>query len=485
MTTRAAVMGGSVAGLLSARVLSERFPEVVIVERDLLPSAPLARRGTPQAHHQHTLLPRGRLILERLFPGLEEELVGQGAVRFDLAGDVAWLTRSGWACRFRSGLMALSCSRELLEWAVRRRVCALARVEVLSGHAVSGFTLPASGTAVNGLRLRAGGGCETVLPADLVVDASGRGSRTPAWLEALGFPRPTETVIDAAVGYASRTFRRPAHTRQDWTVAYLQSAPPAVTRGGMLFPIEGDRWRVSLVGYCGDHPPTDEAGFLAFSRTLRSPLIYEAIRDAEPLSTVVGGRSSSNRLRHYDVLRPRPEGLIVIGDAACAFNPVFAQGMTMAAIGAEVLARCLAESAVPSGRRMLTERFYPRLARALAGPWRMNRLHDGPLAGLDGAVGFSERLVGRYLAELGRLGCARTSARRAALEVASLLRSPLRTVRPDLPAAILAARGAVRRRAPADGRAHVTSPGVRGKLGAADTTEARSRNGAFPLAGRH
>jgi 2-polyprenyl-6-methoxyphenol hydroxylase-like FAD-dependent oxidoreductase len=234
----------------------------------------------------------------------------------------------------------------------------------------------------------------------------------------------------------------------------------------MLFPIEGDRWRVSLVGYCGDHPPTDEAGFLAFSRTLRSPLIYEAIRDAEPLSTVVGGRSSSNRLRHYDVLRPRPEGLIVIGDAACAFNPVFAQGMTMAAIGAEVLARCLAESAVPSGRRMLTERFYPRLARALAGPWRMNRLHDGPLAGLDGAVGFSERLVGRYLAELGRLGCARTSARRAALEVASLLRSPLRTVRPDLPAAILAARGAVRRRAPADGRAHVTSPGVRGKLGA-------------------
>ena len=309
--------------------------------------------------------------------------------------------------------------------------------------------------------------------------------KTPAWLEALGFPPPDETVIDPAVGYASRTYRRPADPPQDWTVAYLQPAPPRLTRGGMLFPIEDGRWRVSLIGYCGDHPPTDDAGFLAFSRTLRSPLIHEAIRNAEPVSPIVGGRSSANRLRRYDSLGRRPEGLLVLGDAACAFNPVFAQGMTMAAIAATVLGRCLGErDDLRIGGRSLAERFQRRLATAQGEVWRLNRLVDGPLAGVDGRDGPAERVLRRYLSELGRLGCTRPSARRAALELTSLLRSPLGTLRADLLLAMLAERAGARRRGPPEPDAGMTAAGCCGTVCARpDTTEMRSADGVFPLSG--
>lgn len=437
MIRGAVVIGGSVAGLLVARVLSDHVPRVLIIERDELAPLPLVRRGTPQAHHQHTLMPRGLSILCRLFPGIESELVAQGAIPFDLADDVAFLTRGGWACRFPSGLRSLSCSRVLLEWVVRQRVCGLAGVELQSGRGVSGLSLDRSTCSVDGVRLHGGGGSEVVVQADLVVDASGRGSRMPTWLADLGFPRPEEEVIDPAVGYASRTFARPAAPRHDWTVAYVQAAPPHHTRGGMLFPIEGDRWRVSLIGYSGDHPPTDEHGFREFSRSLRHPIIHEALREAEPLSPVTRGRSSANRLRRYEHLSPRPEGLLVVGDAACALNPVFAQGMTVAAVHAETMERCLRErAALAAGGVSFTAHAQSRLASAQQRAWRLNRVHDGPVAAGRRDVTWADRALRRYVTGLGRLGCTQPGARRAMLEIAGLVRSPLATFRPSLAAAM-------------------------------------------------
>jgi 2-polyprenyl-6-methoxyphenol hydroxylase-like FAD-dependent oxidoreductase len=482
----AVVIGGGLAGLVAARVLSEHLPRVTLVERDRLSPTPSPRRGTPQGHHQHTLMPRGRWILEQLFPGLEADLLGRGAVRFDLARDVAWLTRQGWACRFPSGLDALSCSRELLEWAMRQRVSARPGVEVRSGWAASGLRLDTSGRAICGIRLRQERRQEVTLPADLVVDASGRGSKTPTWLEALGFPRPDEQVIDPSVGYASRTYRRPAAVPADWTVAYIQSAPPRATRGGMLLPIEEGRWRVSLVGYCGDHPPSDEAGFLEFSRTLRSPLIHDAIRHAEPVSPIAGGRSSANRLHRYDTLARRPEGLLVLGDAACAFNPVFAQGMTMAAIGAMVLDRCLRERGdLELAGRSLAERFQRRLAAAQAGAWRLDRLVDTPLAGLDGRIGPRDRVLRRYLAELGRRGCTRPSARRATLELAGLVRTPPGILRAGLVLALMPWREGGARGAAQPAAADVTGADRCGRVSAeSDSTETLSDDGATFSSGR-
>src|ERR671916_1887881 len=352
----ALVIGGSIAGLLTARVLSERFGWVTIVERDRFPEGPKFRKGVPQSRHLHAFMMRGRVISDRLFPGLSEELEEAGAVLLDSANDFEWLTPAGFAPRFPSGLPLLMSSRDLLEWTVRERVAALPRVNFLEKTDVTGLLPTPDGEGVAAVKLRSRDAkgarrSQEPLRADLIVDASGRNSNASKWLEALGYASPEETYINSHLGYASRVYRRPKRFDGDWKGLNVQAAPPEVTRGGVLLPLEDDRWMVTLSGLGGDYPPTDEAGFIDFARSLRSPMLYEAIKDAEPISDISGYRDTENRMRHYEKLSRQPYNFLVIGDAASAFNPIYAQGMTTAALGAEVLEECLREQDAANGAR--------------------------------------------------------------------------------------------------------------------------------------
>ncbi len=347
----AVVVGGSLAGMLAARVLSDHFDGVTLLERDRFTETPAARKGLPQGRHVHVLLERGRGAMERFLPGLTRELVRAGAEPLDATRDVAWMNPYGWYVRFPGDLLLLASTRDLIDWGVRGRVAALPNVRIHQGADVAGLIRgPGDGARVAGVRLRsrtAGaevdrGGAE--LAADLVVVADGRNSRLPEWLTALGYEPPEETVVNSFQGYASRFYRPPAEFESDWKALYIQQAPPGDPRGGLVSPVEGGRWLVSLVGGDGHYPPTDEAGFLDGVRTLRIPDLYEAIRDAEPLGPIVGYRATENRLRHYERGGCWPEGLVALGDAVCALNPVYGQGMTTAVLGAEVLDRCLRRS---------------------------------------------------------------------------------------------------------------------------------------------
>ena len=309
----AVVVGGSMAGMLAARVLSDHFDDVTLLERDRFPETPTARKGLPQGRHAHALLERGREVLERFFPGLTGELVRAGAELLDATQDFAWMSPYGWYVRCPSDLLQISSSRDLIDRVVRGRVAALPNVRIRQGVDVAGLIRgPGRGAGVAGVRLRARpagleadrGGEE--LAADLVVVADGRNSRLPDWLTALGYEAPQETVVNSFQGYASRFYRPAAGFQADWRSLYIQQAPPADPRGGVVFAVEGGRWLVSLVGGDGDYPPTDEAGFLAFARSLRSPALYEAIVGAEPLTPIVGQRATENRLRHYDRLGALP-----------------------------------------------------------------------------------------------------------------------------------------------------------------------------------
>jgi len=212
----ALVIGGSMAGMLAARVLADHFERVTILERDrFAEDGPVPRKGVPQARHVHALLKRGRVALERLFPGIGDELIAASAPTLDMANDIAWLNPAGWGVRFPSDLGFVSFSRDLLDWHVRRRLAAdTGSVHFLKGYDVTGLVPGPDGTGVAGARVRqrdgsgAGNG-EKELHADLVVDATGRGSRAPEWLEALGYTRPEETVINAHLGDATRVYRRP------------------------------------------------------------------------------------------------------------------------------------------------------------------------------------------------------------------------------------------------------------------------------------
>jgi len=443
--SHAVVVGGSLAGLATAAALAPRFSRVTLLERDPLPADPASRPGTPQARHVHILLRRGQDELEKLLPGLGADLLRHGAEPVDPAADLMWRTPYGWAPRFSTGLAKLACSRDLVEWCVRRRL--LERhpgVEVVDGATATG--LLAEGDRVAGVRYVRGAapGGERSLEADLVVDAGGRRSPAPDWLEELGFERPAETVVDPHMGYASRIYRRPRHAPA-WRALYVQPAAPRERRYGVVFPIEGDRWVVSLGGACGDYPPTDEAGFARFARELPTPLLDEAIRDAEPLSRIAGYRGAANRLRHFERLRRWPRGLVVTGDAVATFTPVYGQGMTVAALGAAALAACLDE-----GGARVERRFQARLARAVALPWGLATAEDLRFPETAGRrPGLAARAARRWADAVVRASLQDRALRRLFLELQHMLRGPGVLLRPDVVARVarsVASRGAPGRR---------------------------------------
>jgi 2-polyprenyl-6-methoxyphenol hydroxylase-like FAD-dependent oxidoreductase len=437
----AVVIGASMAGLLAARVLGDHFPRVTVVERDRLPPGPAFRPGVPQSRHLHVLLQRGRLVLEELFPGLIAELRAAGAQDLDWPGDFLWLSPGGWGQRFRPGLQMLSLSRELLEWGVRRRLEAAGRVQFLQQCEVVALLADHGGSSVTGVRLRrrqaeeAAGGAGGVLPADLVVDASGRNSRAPRWLEELGYAPPPEVVVNSFLGYASRSYARPRDLLLDWQALFFQAQPPALARAGALFPVEGDRWIVTLAGAGRDYPPTDDDGFLAFARSLRSPILASALEHAEPLSSIAGYQRTENQRRRYERMARRPERFLVLGDAVCAFNPIYGQGITVAALDALLLADCLRRQRRRPGGEWtgLAEQFQRRLARSNATPWLMATGEDLRYPTTEGArPGPPTRLFHRYL---DRLVAASTDNRwvsRVFLRVLHLLAPPTALFRPSV-----------------------------------------------------
>ena len=399
----AVVVGGGMAGLLAARVLASHFERVTLIERDALPDSVHARKGVPQGRMLHVMLPRGQGIIERLFPGYGHELEAAGAVSLRLPADALLLSPAGWLDRRASGWPLLSASRPLFERALRRRLRKLPGVTILDRHDVTSLLTSRDGRQVTGVTLRPldDAGCAThQLGADLVVDACGRGSRAPAWLAEAGYPTPTATHVDPRTAHACRIYRIPDGFSADWQMVMLTSQPQSIPRTGFLFPIEDGQWMVSLVGAAGQHPPTDEDGFAAFARSLRHPVIADALAAAEPVTPIRSYCGTANRLWRYERMPRWPERFVIVGDAVCAFNPIYGQGMSNAAVAAETLDACLREQRRRSAVELdgLARRCQRRLARANADPWMLSTWEDLRYPTTTGRpVSATIRLVHRYL----------------------------------------------------------------------------------------
>ena len=369
----AVVVGGSIAGLLTARTLSATFRRVTVLEADPRPEGASPRKGARQGQHVHVMLDTGLRTLEELFPGLTAELRAGGAALVDMGRDVAWFHMGAWKPRFVSGVDTVLCTRPFLEARVRARVAALPNVELRYGCAVEELLADAARTRVTGVRLKpsAQGMAEETLAAELVVDASGRGSRAPKWLEALGYARPELEEVSVDIAYTSRFYRAPANGGRDWKFLALYARSPGAWRSGFISEVEGGRWMVSLNGYFGDHAPTDDQGFLDFARQLPTLDISDALRDAEPLTAPVTHKVPSSRWLHYERLARMPDGFVVLGDAVCAFNPFYAQGMTVCGLGARRLGQLVEDQAraTPGSLRGLSRRFQRELAELVRVPW--------------------------------------------------------------------------------------------------------------------
>ncbi|NEQ24490.1 MAG: 2-polyprenyl-6-methoxyphenol hydroxylase-like oxidoreductase [Microcoleus sp. SIO2G3] len=425
------VIGSGIAGLLAARVLLNHFAFVTVVERDSLPEQPGARPGVPQTLHSHGLLKRGSNILEQLFPGLEAELVAAGAILTDQIADTLTLIREDSFPRCPSDLIVPSCSRCLLEWSIRRRLSKSDRLQFLDATQVKKLLTDETNSRITGVQLLDRDDLQLgELTADLVVDASGRQSNTPKWLEELGYPAPCETKVNAFLGYTTRWYERPQQLDADWKTLLVMSNSHSELRSGVLAAMEGNRWVLSLYGFNQDYPPTDEVGFLEFARTLSNPALYQTVKDAKPVSPIYSFRNTENRLRHYEKLK-LPEGLVVMGDAVFAFNPFYGQGMSAAAVGALDLDRCLAQQlGYRTNLSGLSDRYSKQLAQSLQAPWLLATNRDqARLSAVDAAttgkkIGLSDRLSRQYGQEVEALLKSNPESYRSLMEIYHMVKTP-------------------------------------------------------------
>lgn len=420
---QAIVLGGSMAGLLTARVLSNHFAKVTILERDPVNDWPESRKGQPQTRHLHGLLGGGFQIFNHYFPDLLETLAQSDIFFGDMGENMNWYTHGGYRRPVRTGLHGATMSRPFLEHEVRRRVLALPNVKLLDNCAVKQLLISPDKQRVQGVRVeqRENGSEAVALTADLVVDCTGRGSRTPHWLEELGYDAPPESEVKVDIGYASRLYRRDSDDPhgQQWTL-FTPDAPQE-TRFAGIFPIEDGRWIVSMGGWGGDHCPGDEAGFLAFARSLPAPDVYNIISKAEPLSDIIAHRMPSSLRRHYEKLLRFPHGLLVLGDAVASFNPTYGQGMTSAAMQARELDLLLAKR--PSLAN-LASAFFKRAAKVVDIPWQMAVGEDFRFATTSGPKPPGTDFINRYVAKVNRASHHDEVVSAAFLQVMNLLAPP-------------------------------------------------------------
>jgi 2-polyprenyl-6-methoxyphenol hydroxylase-like FAD-dependent oxidoreductase len=423
--TDAVVLGAGIAGLLAARVLTESFDHVTLVERDDLPGIGEHRRGVPQDRHLHAVQARGREILDELFCGFTPALVAAGAHTGDHLANIRWqLSGYRWS-QADAGVQGLFVSRPFLEGHLRARVLALQAVIILDGHHAAGLDVTADSAAVRAVRIVSRGGRETALPADLVVDATGRGSRTPVWLDELGYPRPAVDRMPIGVGYTTRTYRlRPGTLGTDKMI--VTGGTPAHPRAAVLAAVENGRHLLTAAGMFGDHAPTDPDGFEAFVADTLFPDISEAIAEAEPLDDPVAFRFPTSQRRRYERLPRFPQGLLVLGDAVCSFNPVYGQGITVAALQALALRDLLANGTVPTPAR-----YFTRIARVVDGPWRIAAGGDLAHPRVPGKRPPQIRFLNAYLRRLHAAAAHDPALGDAFLRVAGLVDPPQTLLRPD------------------------------------------------------
>jgi flavin-dependent dehydrogenase len=413
----AIIMGGSIAGLSAAAALARTYDRVTVLERDEDPGGPLARRGVPQSNQPHLLFSRGRKVLESLMPGIAEGLASDGVTQHDMGSELRWYQHGSWKISFRADIPIWFQTRPLLEEHMRRRVRERANVELRFGVAVD-QPIHVDG-AVRGVRLRDG----TELTADLVIDATGRGTRSPTWLAEWGYGDVIEEQVDIGLAYVSAEFEPAAGQVPSPGIAVLQ-LPPTIKRGGYALMVEDGRWLVTMIGYHHDHPPTTHDEFIAWSSTLAQPAIHDVLVGAKPVTPLRRYTFPHQLRRRYETMAKLPEGYVILGDAICSFDPTFGQGMSIAAMQAELLGKL-------AGRRS-TRKIQARLARMAAVPWSMTSSEAHRWAETRGPDPFGAALLRRYSGRLFELASKYRDVYRVVLDVIQFEASPMALLHPQM-----------------------------------------------------
>jgi 2-polyprenyl-6-methoxyphenol hydroxylase-like FAD-dependent oxidoreductase len=432
----AVVIGGSMAGLMTARVLADYFASVTVLERDHIEEQPALHKSIPQGNHLHGVLMGGLQVMASLYPGFREKLATLGSVRCRMGKELVFYLPNGKAYSVTGtvreprdfGIDFYCQSRGLLEYCVRQCTLESANVTVKRDSTVQGLVY--EGGRVCGVRYTQAGDTQTVA-ADFVIDAGGRGSHAPRWLTELGFTAPAETTIGVDIAYASTKFRVPEdYDRREVLLGFV-GPPPEFPNGGLMEIIEGNTWHVTLMGRFGDYPPHDEEGFLGFAKSLHTPKLYDLIKDAERVADITFYRYPTSIQRHYERLPAFPDGFLVLGDAICSFNPFYGQGMSSAALQVQGLQHLLTECAAQAqGLKGLAQSFFPKAAEIIFTPWTFAALQDFPYPQTQGERPAYLEEEGQYFAAVDALTADDIEVHRLMVEVFNLMK-PLSALREE------------------------------------------------------
>jgi 2-polyprenyl-6-methoxyphenol hydroxylase-like FAD-dependent oxidoreductase len=431
----AVVIGASIGGLLAAAALSGSYPRVTLFERDDLPAEPAPRRGVPQSRQLHALQARGVQALDELLPGLRDEMVAAGGVRADMQGDVHWYLDDYLLKPAHTGLEGIGISRPRLEWMIRSRVAALPGVTITDATDVVRLGTvrdPATGEdQVTGVTVRAArtpAAADRTIAADLVIDAAGRGSRTPVWLPELGIEAPPVTKVRAGVTYVTRGYRRD-EKQLDGRFGTLLTPYPGRPFGGAVLRQEDDRWVVLIAGMVGTDPPVDEDGMIAYADQLASPDIATVMRESTPLTEPLKYTHPGSTRYHYEYLGDRLAGLLVIGDAYCSLNPVYGQGITIAALEALTLGGLL--SAGHSGSS-LSSGYFKSVGKLVDEAWQTSASGDLRFPEVEGKRRPGTGLLNAYGEKFRAAASVDPALGEAFLRVANMADRPTKLLSPGM-----------------------------------------------------
>jgi 2-polyprenyl-6-methoxyphenol hydroxylase-like FAD-dependent oxidoreductase len=426
---RAVVLGGSVTGLFVVSPLAEAFREVIVVDRDALIGVREVRRGSPQARHINGLLARGARAMEDLFPEITAQMIAAGCPLTDLAGTVRWYFNGKRLAQKRAGLNNVAARRPIMEVHLRERVQAMPNVRILERHDINGIEFSADRDRVVGVRVQPTGGAgapEQLIETDLVVDASGRGSRSPVWLETAGYGRPPEEGTKMGLGYATRHYRlgRTNLFGKDHSIVCVAS--PESPRGAIFTRTDSGLVELTTYGMLGDHPPLDDEGFNAFIKSLAAPEIYEMVLDAEPINDPVLFRFPTTLRRRFEQLDRFPAGFVVTGDAVCTPNPVFAQAQTLSALQALALRDRLRQGALDA-----TE-FMREVGRIVDPAWEMTETINLSYPRVEGERTPQVLMMHAYMKQVQAVARHDGEVTEALMRAAGLVDPPEALLRPEL-----------------------------------------------------
>ncbi|GAA4652655.1 hypothetical protein GCM10023116_49390 [Kistimonas scapharcae] len=434
---RAVVIGGSVAGLMAAKAVAPFFDEVILLEKDRLNDDNGLHKGVGHGGHAHVLLPSGLDLLKQLLDAPTLDLNAYGIVPADTASELKWFQFGVWKTRFHSGIDMGWCHRSVFERQLRQDVLSVDTIRMLSPAKVTGLLMLEQAHHVAGVCYRSPGDEESdithTLTAELVIDASGRGTHTPRWLQDAAIGRVKEDEVSVRIAYTTRRFNLPAHVAAalDWKVLSIYAEPPYDRRGGLIYPIGGNEWMATLIGGNGEVAPMAMDGYLDFAQSLPQPDIYKVLKQAIPVGEPCSYQCPGSLWRRYDRMKQWPGHFVVIGDAVCSFNPIYGQGITAVLKDVQVLTAVLAQHINDlSAVSML--KLQKVIAKGKAVPWHLAACPDFIYPETRGKRPPCLGMTNGYIKALMKLAGRDRVAHQRFIEVFTYLKSPLVLLTPGI-----------------------------------------------------